>query len=559
MRNAGNRLGRLIATGPSLRWRIISVLLIASLLPLAIAGFGAWIVFGSLLEQKALERMQTVVRSHAQAIEQHLTERKHLLKMTAESNSLIEISQKEKARELLDNLNEVTSGSFVDLGVIGESGNHLVYIGPYDLEARNYADAPWFKEVMSRGSFVSDVFMGFRNVPHCVIAVRTSKNGVTWILRATINSEKFNSLVQSHNLGKNSDAYIVNSSGVYQTAPKGGNILDTLSGVIPEYRRGVTDSRFEKESITQIRVTTWINDNRWILAVEQDLDTIQEPVDQAIADGAKVVVVAVILLILTTVFATWHLTGQIDKANTEREEMSRAFMRSAKLASIGELATGLAHEINNPLAVISAEQTNMTDVLSDCPELPQKNEILESIARCRNQVSRCAGITRKMLQFGRNRETSLEKTDIRPRLQEIINLLKRQANVRNVELTLNAPEHLPDAIIDPIEFEQVVVNLINNAIDALPNGGRIDINVSNDKDAILLEIADNGIGIPKEIIDRVFEPFFTTKPVGKGTGLGLSVCFGIVHSWGGNIRVDSKPGHGTRMLLTIPLENKNRV
>jgi len=553
-------IGSIIGKRKTLRWRIVIVLLVAALLPLALAGFGSWIVFGKLLEDRALEQMQTTVQSHGLAIDAYLSERVNLLRLLAESNPLRDISNQERLRELLSDLNRSTGGGFVDLGVIDTNGCHLAYVGPYDLLDRNYRETDWFDEVMTREVYISDVFLGFRQVPHCIIAVKTSEGSEQWILRATINSDQFDAIVGTAVLGEYSDAYIVNREGRYQTTPKEGAVLDSAPVPMVAFHRGVQNRRVSVNDTVKIEATSWINDNRWMLVVHQDLAAVQAPVDQAIAQGAHVVLIAVALLVATTFIATWHLTGRIDKANIEREEMSRAFIRSAKLASIGELATGLAHEINNPLAILSAEQTNISDLLSETVRDDQwREQALDSVERCQAQVRRCASITQKMLQFGRKRESTLELTDIAPRLKEITNLLQRRANVRNIEIALAVEENLPQVMIDPVELEQVLVNLINNSIDALPKGGYILVKARQEGDQVHLEVQDNGVGIAREELERIFEPFFTTKPTGEGTGLGLSVCYGIVHSWGGQIKADSEPGKGTAMHILLPLRRQNGV
>ncbi|MFH1573124.1 MAG: ATP-binding protein, partial [Acidobacteriota bacterium] len=238
----------------------------------------------------------------------------------------------------------------------------------------------------------------------------------------------------------------------------------------------------------------------------------------------------------------------------QKEEMTRAFMRSAKLASIGELATGLAHEINNPLAIISAEQTNISDLLWEPEATPDwKKQVQESVKRCKAQVQRCANITSKMLLFGRKQESRLELTDIVPRLEETVNLLERHARVRNIKISLDTAAHLPRVMVDPVEFEQVLVNLLNNAIDAMPQGGEIVIRAYPKQNSLMMDVADQGVGIPPDRLERVFEPFYTTKPAGQGTGLGLSVCYGMVHSWGGRISADSTVGEGTTVTVKLPL------
>jgi two-component system NtrC family sensor kinase len=541
-----------ITSQKTLKWRIVIALLIVALLPLVIAGVGGWIVFGNLLEQKALEQMKTFVQGHANAIDNILSDRKHLLQLLSESYSLENLSDSDKLQNILHDLNQSSDGGFIDLGVIDMKGNHLTYSGPYELQDKNYRQADWFKEVMIGGIYISDVFLGYRQVPHFIIAIKCSKGDTLWILRATINSRQFDEQVRFSISDKIYDAYIINKEGLYQTTPKTGLLLDKSSIPIKNFYEDIDDHRVTQNDTTLIIVNSWVNNNRWILVVEQELTTILEPVNQAIANVAKIVLIAVILLIITTFFATRHLTNQIDKANKEKDEMSRAFMRSAKLASIGELATGLAHEINNPLAIISAEQTNISDLISEL-KAGESEQIFNSVDRCQAQVQRCASITRKMLQFGRKQESRPELTDIAPRVQDVISLLERHANVRNIKIESEIEDNLPEVLVDQIEFEQVLVNLINNAIDALPIGGKISIKVHKEKDRAHLVVQDNGIGIPPEVLERIFEPFYTTKPAGKGTGLGLSVCYGIVYSWGGRIKAESVQGEGTKIHVFLPL------
>ena len=550
---ARNAIDAIKKVSRSLRWRIVFVLLLAAMLPLALAGFGSWIVFGKLLEQKSLEQMRSLVKGHANAIEAHLSEQLRLLELGAASYSLDDLARPDRLQKLYNDLNSSSDEGFVDLGVIDSEGKHRAYVGPYDLQDRNYREAAWFKEVLVRGRYISDVFLGFRQVPHCIIAVRTIDGSRSWILRGTINSAKFDALVQTGSLGGDADAYLVSRDGYYQTTPKNGALLDKAVELDLNVHSGVHDHRLVIDGRTKLQATTWINDNRWMLVVERDLASVQAPVIEAITRGAYFVLMAVLLLAIITFLATRHLTGRIDRATAEREELAKALVRSSKLASIGELTTGLAHEINNPLAIISAEQTNISDILKDIgAEKTALDQVLESLKRCQAQVRRCAGITQKLLQFGRSQEPELRPTEVMPRLNEIINLMHRHARVRNVEIRANIEANLPRVMVDPVELEQILVNLINNALDAMPDGGVITVKSSLKEGKVAIEVADNGVGIEQDTLERVFEPFFTTKPPGKGTGLGLSVCYGIVRSWGGTIEAQSVPGQGTIITISVP-------
>jgi two-component system NtrC family sensor kinase len=481
-----------------------------------------------------------------------LLERLRALDLIVRSHTLEELSREESLQGVFDSLSHSYSQTFVDLGVIGSDGFHVAYVGPYALKDKNYAGSPWFRSVMAEGSYVSDVFLGFREVPHCVIAVKRHEGEQAWVLRATINSDKFESLVRTEQLGPGGDAYILNAEGIFQTPPKNGRVLERSASVTPIRHSGVQDQRVSVQDRTILRVTTWINNNRWMLVVEQSEAEVQKPVHLATMWGAMVVLLAIGLIVLTTFVATWHLTGQIERANQERDKLSGELLRSAKLASLGEMSTGLAHEINNPLAILMTEHTNIADVAEELTESDSiRQEILESVQRGKRQVERCGGITAKMLQFGRAGEAKLQPTDIRPRVEEIVGLMRKQAQIRNVTIHMEIEPNLPKVVLDPIELQQVMVNLINNSMDAMKDNGDIHVIVRREGRKVRLSIRDNGAGISPEQLGRVFQPFFTTKPVGKGTGLGLSVCYGIVQKWGATIEVESGVGVGTEMIIRL--------
>jgi two-component system NtrC family sensor kinase len=186
---------------------------------------------------------------------------------------------------------------------------------------------------------------------------------------------------------------------------------------------------------------------------------------------------------------------------------------------------------------------------------PMTNEeILESIERCKRQVKRCGDITSKMLQFSRKSDTVLRTTDIASKLNDVVSLMRKQAQVRDIDLSVQF-EHTPSpplARIDASEFEQVIVNLINNSMHAIKRGGFIALSVKRSQNEIVITVSDNGAGIAPDDMDKIFQPFFTTKAPGEGTGLGLSVCYGMVQGWGGTIEASSMPGKGTDMIVRLP-------
>jgi two-component system NtrC family sensor kinase len=538
----------------SLQRRIVAVVLVASLLPLVLLCVGAYVVLGRIVEDRTLQLHRNVVERHAAAIELYLAERTRALELAARTSTLEELTDHQGLRSLFRSLNEAYDTSFVDLGVISATGEHLSYVGPYDLEGRNYASTDWFRSVEVAGSHVSDAFLGFRGVPHRVIAVRSRTGDRPWILKATINDDQFDRLVRTEHLGTTGDAFIINREGVFQTTPRVGRVLDHSPIRNPELHRGVAQATVFSEGRSQLQATTWLEDSRWMLVVRQDEEEVNAPFRRALGWGGLVVAFACLILVMTVVFATRHLTRRIAAADEQNEMLSRDLFRSARLASLGELATGLAHEINNPLAIISAELTNIGDITGLLPaDTPDRADLVQSVDRCHHQVERGGAITAKMLQFGRHGSTKLEPTDLPPVIEDTLRLLERQASVRNIELEIHVEPELPPVMLDATELEQVLVNLINNSFQAMKNGGTIRVAAHTSEDQVLLSVSDEGCGIPRENLERIFQPFFTTKPVGHGTGLGLSVCYGLVTRWGGTIEVESELGVGSTFTIRLPI------
>jgi two-component system NtrC family sensor kinase len=530
------------------------MLLFVSITPLVVMGVGSGVVFGSMLEDKSLELQSSAVRTHATTIDLYLAERVRALDLASRLHRPEDLADEAKLHRLFEQIQKSHDKSLVDLGVIDATGRHLAYVGPYDLRAKNYAASPWFTTAMANGSYISDVFLGYRKVPHCVIAIRRDDGGRRWILRATINSRQLDGLVTSGSSGAGPTAFLVNREGLYQTSPAVGAVLDPSGLGQPELHQGVRNSRVILAGKEFVQVTAWVNDGNWMLVVRQSAEEIRAPVWRALQKGAIFTSLAVVLLVITTVGATRHLSKKIDRANVLRSKLSKELIRSSKLASVGELATGLAHEINNPLAIISSERTNVIDCVETLTvSEEQRKELMESMDRIRRQVNRCAGITARMLKFGRNTETQPRRTQLEAPIQEVARMLQKQASVRNVDLQAHVEPDLPEVVTDGTELEQVLVNLVNNAMHAMPKGGTVEIHARSAGNEVLVSVRDTGHGIAPENLERVFEPFFTTKPVGEGTGLGLSVCYGIVRGWGGQIRIESEVGVGTTVTLVMPV------
>ncbi|SPD73010.1 putative Histidine kinase [uncultured Desulfobacterium sp.] len=236
-----------------------------------------------------------------------------------------------------------------------------------------------------------------------------------------------------------------------------------------------------------------------------------------------------------------------------RQRAQKEIMRSERLAMIGQLAAGVAHEINNPLGSILLF-TRL--VYNKCPKDTVTSENLERIER---EVKRCQKIVQGLLDFARQREPKAEPMNMNELLEKTIGLIEHQAMFHDIKVIKQYQENLPPSVVDPSQMQQVFINIIMNAVDAMDGRGTLTLatGYGEDPEAIEIVFSDTGCGMSQEIIDRVFEPFYTTKGVGHGTGLGLSISHGIIQRHGGSIKVISKEGEGSSFVLSLPISKES--
>jgi len=263
-----------------------------------------------------------------------------------------------------------------------------------------------------------------------------------------------------------------------------------------------------------------------------------------------------ILVILVMVLATaTYVINRIHVADEQRIMDLHKMEYHSKMTSLGRLSAGIAHEINNPLSIINEKIGLIKDLLEYQPDdLPMARlvTLLNDVAA---PIKRCGNITHRLLNFGRHNKTYFEPVDLSQILYDIIDLLKKEAEFRDIDIYTKFPDKFPEITSNKGNLEQIFLNVMNNAFTAMQSGGRLDIEVSNTHpDHVVILFEDTGCGIPKEDIQYVFEPFFSSKSTGTGTGLGLSVTYALAKELGGKISVTSTEGKGTRILIELPLE-----
>ena len=246
------------------------------------------------------------------------------------------------------------------------------------------------------------------------------------------------------------------------------------------------------------------------------------------------------------------LEQKVKERTDELAAMQNTLMQSQRLASLGKLAAGIAHEINNPLGGILVLSTL---VLEDLKKEDPHRENLDEVIK---QTMRCRDIVKGLLQFSRQEKGKMEYVNVNVVLNITLSLIEKQAMFHDIDVIKNFEERLPSILGDQSQLQQVFINIILNAVQAMNEVGKLTIDTYHDKknDMVIIDIADNGCGIPENTLDKIFDPFFTTKEVGEGTGLGLAIAYGIVTKYKGRMTAKSQVDEGTTFTMKFPVVDK---
>jgi two-component system NtrC family sensor kinase len=555
----------------SLNRNIILIIIVTSLIPLTIVSSTIYYQFRVSYHEKVYEHLRELVHSHTQTIDSFLNEKLADIRFLTDICGWDNLHNENFLRDRLRALQKDFGRDFVDLGIVNAKGEQLAYAGPFLLEKADYSKAEWFRRAIQSDYYVSDVFLGIRGLPHFIITVRkTNALGDYWILRATIDFVEFTTLVENIRLGQTGFAYIINQQGEMQTKPTALPDIATIDSekVYSEIVKREEASDEVRIALLQddsnhenIYAASFLKNGDWLFVYQQRVVDAFSDLNKTFLITTALMIVGFIIIISMAVILSRTVVRRVARSEQETQMMSKKVVEAGKLASVGELAAGIAHEINNPVAIMVEEAGWMGDLLEDMAleKGQDRAEFERAIKQIQTQGKRCKDITHKLLSFARQTDATIEDVDILRLLEELIELSAQRAKYAMVKIKTDFGDNLPTLKVSATELQQVFFNLINNALDAMEKqGGDLNIFCHRENDSVTIKVADTGGGIPKANLDRIFDPFFTTKPVGKGTGLGLSICYGIIEKMGGNLSVDSVVGQGTTFTISIPLKAGRR-
>ena len=470
--------------------------------------------------------------------------------------------------------------SFEDLGVLDRHGLMRSYAGPYSLEERDFSKSFWFQQISREKSCC--VWTSDDAQPLFILSVRVdSAKGESWYVRAAILPEVMATLASPPGRDTGMEVLLTNRSGILQTPSiRFGPILNKLPFQFED--KSENSGSIETVDIHGEKVQVGYSRFREFNYV---LLTVRSLLEEKTAWSLFRKELLLILLVsgILIYFLSNRLAGamiqRIQHADEKKDLAFRELEHSHKLSSIGRLAAGVAHEINNPLAIINQKVGLIRDLIqcsSDGTELKGMSESITDITRnpdCKiyrltdeivNAVVRYRSITHRLLYFSSRMEPSKEAMDLNELIREVLRVLNHAFLERQARVDLDLAEDLPLLHADRGLLQQALFNLFNNAMEAIPVKGKILVSTRMESvktedleqlegsgTVFVINIEDNGEGISRENLEHIFEPFYTTR-MGYGTGLGLSITYGIIQKQGGRIRVESELGKGTKFIICLP-------
>jgi len=538
----------------------IFLLAVTALLPLMVVTVIYYQLIQKSVDSELILRTERVASNARRAVTFFLEERLNALRFTVNEIDYGRLTNPDDFAELLRNL-KLGFGGLTDLSVISHAGIQVAYAGPFHLEGKDYSKQAWFAECQNCNFYVSEIFRGYRDLPHIIIAVKSFRpDGTHFILRATLETERLIQTLSSYKTGEHADIFLASRSGIMQTPSKFyGDLFEKMALPVPDYSpRTQTVMAADGQGRPIITgyafISTQIADTPFILMVTKQKAgmmgvwlELRSKINWLVGFGIMVII---IVIAITCTF----MVNKLYLADKAKAEAMAVMEQNNQLASIGQLAAGVAHEINNPLALINETAGYVKDLFVIKEQYSKDDELLENIDYILEAVARCGTITRQLLGFSRKFDVKIQRVNLNEVISDVLVFHNKEAEYRNVNVFVDISKDIPEIETDRGKLQQVLLNLVSNAFQAVDNGCNLDITaLPEGVNKVSITICDNGCGMPEENLSKIFEPFFTTKERGKGTGLGLTITYGLVKKLHGNISVKSRENEGTEFIITLPI------
>jgi two-component system, NtrC family, sensor kinase len=540
-----------------LKKKLIFGLLLGFLLPGVLLSAYFHYQFSHTLKKSAMLNLAAVAESQKNTIDLYLQERVANIYSLLRDETFSYDPGLGRMDAYLRHLQQFSDG-FTDIGMYDKEGVLVGYAGPHHhLVGKTFSSFSWYSQLLgeSRNYVASDIHTGFGTHPHFTIATRQVVDGNTVVISASLDPDKVFMFLRSISQGKEVESTLINRQGQYQVVDPGHGRYPDASNFVPpvDSASGVEEIHSEEKPL--LIAFAWLKETPWALLASQPVSVAQAGMYQAriVLTVSTIVIGAAISIIIYMTIT--NLVANAQTMAEKGQQLQDMLAHASNLASIGELAASVAHEINNPLAIIMATSGVIRDMFNPEFELDHSRDALcKELEIIDNAALRAKGITRKLQDMGKSRVPCSVSCDINQLLGEVIDRLKKvEFKGKHLKLHTALAENLPPILAEPDPLKQVFGNILINAADAIVDSGSITIGSAVKEDAVHVTISDTGHGISAENLERIFHPFFTTKGGGKGVGLGLSIAASIVKYLGGTIKANSIPGTGSSFTIILPI------
>ncbi len=596
------------------------ILLVLVLVPMSVISLLSYSRYKRLLGEEEVSRLLLNAEQAENSVARFIVKLKAIINFAGHDDRYHQLLQPGALQELFLRLQK-SYPDFTDIEVIDPQGKTAAYQGSYVNTPRDYTDEPWYQQTLKKGFYISSLFQGHRGVSHFVVAIARkmpqkeklppSSPPSYWVMRVNIAGNTLQRYMESTGAIAADDIFLIDQKKIVQTIPRkygergkpspypaGKTLNAPMLAVVAAHKKALSsnitidiqqipatnENGVNTSTLQVLRATVPITGTPWQMVMIKEFYTYSAQW-QGFRNWLLFYFICCGGLAVVTIIAISRaITEHIRESERERQQLLLEAEHSDKLASIGRLAAGVAHEINNPLAIINQKAGLVEDYMELTGDFDYKNELINALDGIDQSVDRCKTITHRLLGFARHTDIKEEEIAINTLLKEVCAFVEREAAYNQIKIIFSLANGLPKIFSDRGQLQQVFLNILNNAIDAITceqnrqkngeagkqttpdnkRGGTITITTGEicllkgkkkRTSGVLVKVTDSGSGMSKETLKHIFEPFYTTKKAGKGTGLGLAISYGIIEKLGGKIEVRSQLGKGSQFSFTLPLTN----
>ena len=553
---------------------LLVLLTVLVLLPSLIISVLSHYQYQKLLHYDELSTFTEHLDQSRDQVDQFFSERRSLVKFISNSNRYQQLTAPGRLEELLERLKD-DYPEISDLEIIDGHGMVAAQAGPNSQQGAVYTEQPWYRNTIRQDETIAFFLAGNSNPSYFGITISRAEkqSNTSWMIRARISDAGVRRIIETTGTALFDDIFIVNEKSKVLTAPfKYGvigqgnplaNMEEVSDSILVELlseqaetfdNDGQITVRQPNSGLQIVEASFGLPDTPFRLIMAKEMNKLSKAQFSIRIKLIAIFVTCTIVAIFIILEISKGITRHIKESDKKRQLFLAEVEHSNKLASIGRLAAGVAHEINNPLSIINQKAGLVQDFIEMSEEFTHRKTIMDTLDGIQDSVLRCKTITHRLLGFARQEDVHTELLDINVILREVIDFLAKEATYAQIRIDFDLDETVPTILCDRTQLQQIFLNITSNAIDAIGSNGRIILATSQiDDDNIMVSITDDGPGISEEVKKHIFDPFFTTKETGKGTGLGLSITYGLIQKLGGEIDVISEVGKGTTFEITLSI------